>query len=127
MGVALSLGLRASGYQVDQALDADLGVRRAAASKPGVILINGDAPNASGVETCARIRAIGPLSRTPMILMTSSENSTTKEAAAALGVAAVVAQPQEHEVLIDLVELVANGDAEIVDGWDALLDDGRAA
>src|SRR5262249_10053274 len=72
---ALPAALRANGYEVVEAADAETGLDAAAAEAPDLILLGAARPDLDGVEVCRRVRG---WSRIPVIVLSAAGDDASK-------------------------------------------------
>ncbi len=77
--------LRAKGYEVQSALDGEVGLRLAKSGKPDLILLDLILPKKHGLEVLEELRKDEAVSNIPVIILTNLENIGEVEKAVELG------------------------------------------
>jgi len=93
--------LQAGGYEVTAALDGQLGLQKAAAELPDLVLLDVMMPELNGFEVCRRLKADPRTKPIPVIMVSvkaSPENFLLGEQAGACG---YVTKPFENQKLLD--------------------------
>ena len=85
--------LTASGYELIEALNGEVGVTLAAQERPDLVLMDIQLPVIDGYEATRRIRAIPELAKVPIIAVTSYALSGDEAKARAAGCDGYVAKP----------------------------------
>ena len=70
---ALREALEAAGYAAVTAATGEEGLQRAAALRPGLIIVDGELPGIDGATVIRRLRLDAPLRHTPCIMITASD------------------------------------------------------
>jgi signal transduction histidine kinase len=91
--------LETVGFAVAKAADGKEGITRAQAVKPDLIILDVVMPGVDGFETCRRIRDDAQLSRTPILMATSLEDSLSIERAFEAGATDFVGKPVHWPML----------------------------
>ncbi|MBE9516174.1 MAG: response regulator [Proteobacteria bacterium] len=105
-------------FQVLQAEDGEIGINRAKALKPDLVISDINMPNLDGYGFICRLRAEDEdsLADVPIIVITSAEEDTVRERAYACGANAFILKPFNPGQLMDSVlEHIANHDASSAD------------
>jgi two-component system cell cycle response regulator DivK len=95
--------LKRTKYQLVEALDGEAGVAKALEIRPGLILMDIQLPNISGLEAIRRLRADAATAATPIIAITSFALSGDEQKAKAAGANAYLAKPYSPFDLLKLV------------------------
>jgi two-component system KDP operon response regulator KdpE len=94
---ALTLSLRARGYEVDVAANGEDGLEMAAARKPDVVILDLGLPGMEGLEVLKRLRS---WTATPVIVLSARQSEPTKVEALDLGADDYVTKPFGFEELL---------------------------
>jgi two-component system KDP operon response regulator KdpE len=94
---ALTLSLRARGYEVDVAATGEAGLDMAAARKPDVVILDLGLPGMTGLEVLKRLRS---WTATPVIVLSARQSEPTKVEALDLGADDFVTKPFGFEELL---------------------------
>jgi len=100
----LRLVLQTGGYEVAIALDGPVGLRKAAAEHPDLILLDVMMPELDGFEVCRRLKADPATCRIPVIMVSvkaSPENFLFGEQA---GACLYITKPFENQKLLEAIE-----------------------
>jgi len=95
--------LKRTKYQLIEAHDGETGVAKALEARPGLILMDIQLPNISGLEAIRRLRADPATASTPIIAITSFALSGDEQKAKAAGATAYLAKPYSPFDLLKLV------------------------
>jgi two-component system cell cycle response regulator DivK len=95
--------LKRTKYQLIEAHDGEAGVAKALEARPGLILMDIQLPNISGLEAIRRLRAEAATAATPIIAITSFALSGDEQKAKAAGATAYLAKPYSPFDLLKLV------------------------
>jgi two-component system KDP operon response regulator KdpE len=87
---ALSIGLRARGYEVATAVTGADGVTQVSLFQPDVVVLDMSLPDLDGVEVCARIRSFSDV---PVLVLSALGSESTKVAALDRGADDYVTKP----------------------------------
>jgi two-component system KDP operon response regulator KdpE len=101
---ALSLSLRARGYEVATAESAELGVRAARAGHPDVIILDLGLPGMSGLDALRELRS---WTSTPVIVLSARQAEPTKVEALDLGADDYVTKPFGFDELLARIRTAA--------------------
>lgn len=104
---ALTIRLRAAGYEVFSAQDGLLGTCAARREHPDVMVLDISMPAGDGFSIVERVRSIPEMAHTPFIFITASKKRELKERALELGAAAFFEKPYESEELLTAIEKAA--------------------
>ncbi len=86
------------------ALDGTTGLTLAEQHRPGLILLDLHLPDMSGEDFLARLRKIGPIAKTPVIVLTGDVFPEDRKKFLALGVADYVTKPLDIAEFENAVE-----------------------
>jgi len=92
--------LKRAGFETLIAADAMLGTRHARQWKPDLILIDMMLPAAGGLGVLENMKQLEHTKSIPIIVLTSSKDSTGRARALALGIQSVIQKPHDPEALI---------------------------
>jgi two-component system cell cycle response regulator DivK len=95
--------LKRTKYRLVEAHDGEAGVTKALDARPGLILMDIQLPNISGLEAIRRLRAEAATAATPIIAITSFALSGDEQKAKAAGATAYLAKPYSPFDLLKLV------------------------
>lgn len=87
------LALQAAGFQVSQALNGDSALQTFATIKPDLVLMDVVMPGMDGYTTCAALRRLPSGHHTPIVFLTSSDDTESIHAAYEAGATDFVAKP----------------------------------
>jgi two-component system response regulator GlrR len=122
----LCLRLRASGYEVVQAIDGYGATSMAVRERPDLVLLDIGLPGGDGLTVLEHYSNLPAMSITPVIVLSGRDPYTTEPAVRKFNVAAFLRKPADNEQLINAIEralhgepeLPADGDQESADaGW----------
>jgi two-component system KDP operon response regulator KdpE len=94
---ALTLSLRARGYEVDVAATGEAGLELAASARPDVVILDLGLPGMAGLDVLRRLRS---WSATPVIVLSARHSEPTKVEALDLGADDYVTKPFGFEELL---------------------------
>lgn len=97
---ALTVRLKASGYDVAFAVDGISAISVAQESKPDVVILDIGLPGGDGFLVLERFRAIAQLSAVPIVVLTAIDPSINKERALHAGAVAFLQKPAENKLLL---------------------------
>ena len=100
IGVALSVRLKAAGYEVVLATDAMAGSSLAVKHKPDLMILDVTMPAGTGLLVAERSQTNPTTAGTPFIILTASKNKVHREKAEELGAAAFFEKPYEADELL---------------------------
>ncbi len=100
LALALTVRLRAAGFEPSVAYDTTSVVPMATRSKPDLILLDISMPGGGGLVAARRLRTLTPLATIPFIVLTASKKPELKEEAMALGATAFFEKPYESAELL---------------------------
>ena len=100
----LSGRLNAAGHKTLTAFDAMSGFTSIMRDRPDLVILDLGMPAGGGFSVAQRMRAIPAVARTPVIIVTASDDEPTRERARSIGAAAFVAKPLDMDLLLRAVE-----------------------
>lgn len=109
IALALSLRLKAKGYEVAFAQDAMAGLNMANREKPDLVLLDISMPAGGGFHVAERMQSLSGTVGIPIIFLTASKDPSYKTRATELGAAAYFEKPYEPEELLSTIERVLSG------------------
>ncbi len=99
----LAMRLKASGFEVDTALDGPAGLEKARQRPPDVVLLDNVMPQMEGWEVCHRLRGDPRTQSVKIIVMTAGSPGKAQRRGREERVDHVVFKPYDHEELIGLI------------------------
>ena len=106
----VSARLRASGWQVDVAVDAMQAVSMAIGGSPDVVVLDINMPGGSGTEALSTIKSSPKTAHIPVLIVSGSIDPQDEVRMRALGAAAYLAKPVDIDALHDqLFQLLGGG------------------
>lgn len=102
--------LKANGYEVITALSGEQGLKRAAAEKPSVILLDYVMPEMDGEEVLRHLKAAPATEAIPVIMLTADVKNVKTKDYKIRGASACIFKPFPPEVLLNTIEQVLKGD-----------------
>src|SRR5437899_1100239 len=96
----LTAALESAGYGVVTAASGEQGLRVAAAARPAAVIVDGNLPGIDGPTVVRRLRMDLALRRTPLLLLTSSEETGDELRAFEAGADAFVRKDQDTTVIL---------------------------
>ncbi len=96
--------LRASGYEVATAADGVSAISVAQREKPDLILLDIGLPAGDGFSVIRRVKSLGPIALTPIIVITALDAFTNKERALEAGAKAFFQKPIDIDGLLAAIE-----------------------
>jgi len=112
IALALSIRLKANGYDVSVASDALSGVSQARAGKPDLILLDISMPGGNGFQLAENLHRIPETQYTPIIFITASKSPELLQKVMDLGAIGLFEKPFETEKLIECIDSKFNRMAE---------------
>lgn len=107
---ALTLRLRAAGYEVLSAEDSVLGLCTAVKERPDALILDISMPGGDGFSIIERLRENTTLGHLPFVILTASRRPEYRQTAMRLGAHAYFEKPYEADQLLEVVaEAVAAG------------------
>ena len=104
----LSGRLNAAGHQTLTAFDAMSGFTSIMRERPDLVILDLGMPAGGGFSVAQRMRAIPTVARTPIIIVTASDDEPTRERARSIGATAFVPKPLDMELVLRAVDDTAN-------------------
>ena len=98
--------LQTSGYEVQHAGSGAHGLEQATAAPPDVILLDVQMPGMDGFEVCRFLRRAPGTRKTPVIMITASDDPALNSKAYAVGAQACVPKPLRGDALIATIQAV---------------------
>lgn len=92
--------LQPAGYRVVVAPDGGTAIEILATESPSLALVDLRMPGMTGLEFCARVRALGRASSPRVVLLTGADDEDTRQAARAAGASDVVTKPFDRADLL---------------------------
>ena len=111
--LALSIRLRAAGYEVDTAPDGETGLEKLSLKLPDVVLLDMRMPGIDGLEVIRRMKLDERLARVPVIVISANAQETVKHEAIATGAQLFLEKPYEARVLLEALARVLARDPEM--------------
>ena len=106
---SLSRRLQRRGFEVLIAEDGRVGVERAKAELPDLILMDMNMPEVDGWEATGQIKAVPELANTPVIALTAHAMTGDRERALAAGCTDYHTKPIEFPKLLAQIESILQG------------------
>lgn len=104
IALALSVRLKAHGYEVFAAFDALAGLSQSQKHLPDLVILDISMPAGNGFELAARMQSLVPTIGTPIIFITASHRPEFRSKAQELGAAAFIEKPFKDGELIAAVQ-----------------------
>lgn len=101
---ALTVRLKAAGYETVAAFDAAMAGNVAAKERPDLVLLDISMPAGDGLLVAERLRKLPLPVEVPMIFLTASKKPGLREQALALGAAGFFEKPYEADELLDAIK-----------------------
>jgi len=102
--------LEFDGFQVIEAEEGTRGLQLAQTEEVGLVLLDLMLPGISGLEVCKRIKSDFRLRDTPVLLLSSSEDSNDIEASLQAGAVDYLMKPFKPPMLLQLIYKYIGGD-----------------
>lgn len=112
---ALTIRLRAAGYDVHWAFDGASGLAAAAGVQPEVVILDIRMPDMDGFEVNRRLRARPELAGTPVIFLSANVQESARQAAMAAGAHAFLTKPFESDDVLAAIRSALDQGARIGD------------
>ncbi len=106
VSLALSIRLKASGYDVDVAGDGESGLEKLAAGAPDVVLLDMRMPGIDGLEVMRQMKQDPRLADIPVIFVSANAQETAKRAALNAGGQFFLEKPFESRALLEAIRRV---------------------
>jgi len=104
IAMALSIRLKASGYNPSVASDALAGASLARTIKPDLILLDISMPGGNGFQLAETLHRIPETNGTPVIFMTASKNPELLQKVMALGAIGLFEKPFDTDKLLSCID-----------------------
>ncbi len=101
---ALSIRLKAEGFDVIGATDGMSGTALARKEQPDLLLLDISMPAGGGFGVAQNVANMGPLAGTPMVFMTASKQPGLRDHADKLGAAGYIEKPFDTETLMSTIQ-----------------------
>jgi len=111
---ALTVRIRAAGYDVVTAMDSYQAIQHARRLGPDLLILDLHMPAGDGFTVQERMQKITSLVTTPVIYLTGDKTAEARSRAEELGAFALVHKPFEHKVMLERIE-DAIGPARVFD------------
>ena len=105
---ALTIRLRATGYDVVTAEDGLYAVSVARKEHPDLVLLDLGLPGGDGLTVLERYQNLSDLCAIPVVVLTGRDPRVAEPAARAYGVAGFLRKPVDNEVLLDTIRDALN-------------------
>ena len=96
--------LMAEGYQIDEAVDGQSGMQKAAESPPDLVLMDINLPEIDGYEVTARLKQLPNMSGVPIIAVTANVMKGDREKTLAAGCDGYIQKPIDIDLLPSQIE-----------------------
>lgn len=100
---ALTIRLKAQGYEVVAAYDVIQGTAAAMKEKPDLAVFDISMPGGNGIVLAERLQQNPATAGLPVIFLTASKDPEIREKALAAGAVAFIEKPYDAQLVIDLV------------------------
>ena len=104
--------LEFDGFQVIEAEEGTRGLQLAQTEEVGLVLLDLMLPGISGLEVCKRIKSDFRLRDTPVVLLSSSEDSNDIEASLQAGAVDYLMKPFKPPMLLELIYKYIGGKSQ---------------
>ncbi len=104
IATALTVRLKAAGYEVVAAYDAVFAVSMAVKQQPDLILLDISMPGGNGFKVAERVQTLAPTIGTPIIFLTASKQPGLREQALELGAVGFFEKPYEAAELLTAIQ-----------------------
>jgi two-component system, OmpR family, KDP operon response regulator KdpE len=98
---ALSISLRAHGYEVDVACDGVQALDSVSCCEPDLVLLDLDLPGIAGISVIAALRALGSI---PIVVFSARDECTARSEVIEAGADDYATKPVDIEVLLTLIQ-----------------------
>ena len=106
MGFLLIAYAKKARFDIEQRLDAESGLARAAEAIPDVIVLDLGLPGMTGVEVLGQLKASADTQDIPVLVMTGNESPTLRQEALDAGAREVLIKPMTRDGFIAKIEAV---------------------
>ena len=113
VSLALSVRLKAAGYEVDVAGDGESGLEKLSAVAPDIVLLDMRMPGIDGVEVMRRMKQDPQLADIPVIFVSANAQETAKRAALGAGGKIFLEKPFESRALLEAIQCVLEQNAGV--------------
>lgn len=96
----LEFRLKASGYEIESALDGPIGIKKAKTVKPDLIILDLAMPGMSGFQVSDQLKADTSTKDIPIIVLTAVKISSLSEKIDKIGAADCISKPFEPRDLL---------------------------
>lgn len=100
--------LERHGFVVRAAKDGASGIRQAVAERPDLVILDIQLPEMDGYEVATALRAVGELSATPIVAVTSFAMPGDRERALAVGCNGYLEKPIEPMTFVEEIQRIMN-------------------
>ena len=104
ISLALTIRLKANGYNAFVAADAIAGPSQARATKPDLILLDISMPGGNGFQLAETFHRMPETSETPVIFITASKHPELEQKVVELGAVGLFEKPFDTEKLLGFIE-----------------------
>ena len=108
ISIAMSIRLKAFGYEVGLASGGKAGLVKAAQYLPDVILLDIRMPDIDGYEVCKRLKATPDLVGIPVIFVSANATETTRQQAMEIGGSGFISKPYEPSDIVAAIQSVTD-------------------
>ncbi|KQS80061.1 two-component system sensor histidine kinase/response regulator [Methylobacterium sp. Leaf361] len=100
--------LRSSGYETDQAADAETALAKVKAGlKPALVITDFHMPGMDGVQLIQELRKLAPTRFTPMLVLTTESQQEKRDGARQAGATGWLVKPVQADKLLQVLTQVA--------------------
>ncbi|WP_020095611.1 MULTISPECIES: response regulator [unclassified Methylobacterium] len=100
--------LRSSGYETEQAADAETALAKVKAGlKPALVITDFHMPGMDGVQLIQELRKLAPTRFTPMLVLTTESQQEKRDGARQAGATGWLVQPVQADKLLQVLTQVA--------------------
>lgn len=103
IALAMSVRLKAVGYDVGLAASGETGLDKAAENVPDAIVLDIRMPGIDGYEVCKRLKANPALAGVPVIFVSANATETTRQKAFEVGGFGFIAKPYESKDVLEML------------------------
>ena len=102
----LTQALKTSGYQIQEAENAQAGYLKVGLYQPSLILLDHEMPEVAGIEFAYRIKQDPAYTTLPIIMVTSHRQEKLVRAARSVGISDFIVKPFQKEILLEKISTV---------------------
>jgi len=113
VSLALSIRLKASGYEAAVSHDGETALAKMAGYMPDIVLLDIRMPGIDGFEVIRRMKEDAQLANIPVIFVSANAQETAKRAALSAGGRYFLEKPFDSKVLLSTIELVLKEDSKV--------------